>query len=276
MCARCLLGDTTGTPFDLLEQIGRGGMGTVWRARHRALDRVVAVKYLSEALASRPAFVARFAHEARVMARLQHPRIVQVHDVGEDEGLPYLVMEYVAGPALAAVLPLTPERAVDIGIGVCEALAYAHRHGVVHRDIKPENILVDDAGGVKVVDFGIACLLDAEGAPGMTATGAIVGTQPCLSPEALAGAAPDPADGRVRGGGGPLPVRHRRAPRGGARLRGPRARPHRAPRARADAALHAAGSGAQPRRSVLRRRHRHSPALSRARAAQNVREHLAC
>ncbi|MDP2315061.1 MAG: serine/threonine-protein kinase [Pseudomonadota bacterium] len=207
LCARCLLGgpgllgglageepggmgEAAGsTPFDLLEEIGRGGMGSVWRARHRALDRVVAVKYLSEALAHRPAFVARFRQEARVLARLQHPRIVAVYDVGDDEGLPYLMMEYVAGPALAAVLPLSPARAIDIGLGVCEALAFAHGHGVVHRDIKPENILLDDTGGVKVADFGIARLLDT---PGATATGALIGTPAYLSPEALAGAPPDP------------------------------------------------------------------------------------
>ncbi len=194
VCARCLLspaGDPA-TPFDLLEEIGRGGMGTVWRARHRGLDRLVAVKYLSEQLADRPAFVSRFRQEARVMARLQHPRIVAVHDVGEDEGLPYLVMEHVPGPALAAILPLSPARTIDIGIGVCEALAYAHEHGVVHRDIKPENILLDDAGAVKVADFGIARLLDAPGGPRATATGAVIGTPAYLSPEALAGADPDP------------------------------------------------------------------------------------
>ncbi|MDP2308177.1 MAG: serine/threonine-protein kinase [Pseudomonadota bacterium] len=195
VCARCLLTGPAGsgagasTPFDLLEEIGRGGMGTVWRARHRGLDRVVAVKYLSDALAERPAFVARFVQEARLMARLQHPRIVAVYDVGEDEGLPYIVMEYVSGLALAAVLPLSPARAIDIGIGVCEALAFAHTNGVVHRDVKPENILLDDAGQVKVADFGIARLLDT---PGTTRTGALIGTPAYLSPEALAGAPPDP------------------------------------------------------------------------------------
>ncbi len=189
-CARCLLTDPVGTtPFDLLEEIGRGGMGTVWRARHRGLDRIVAVKYLSDALAERPDFVARFLQEARLMARLQHPRIVAVYDVGEDEGLPYIVMEYVPGPSLAAVLPLTPARAIDIGVGVCEALAFAHANGVVHRDIKPENILLDDTGAVKVADFGIARLLDV---PGATATGALIGTPAYLSPEAMAGARPDP------------------------------------------------------------------------------------
>ena len=187
VCARCLLGAPT-TGFDLLEEIGRGGMGTVWRARHRGLDRIVAVKYLSEALAGRPGMAERFVREARVMARLQHPRIVAVYDVGEDEGLPYLVMECVPGRSLATLLPLSPERAVDVAIGVCEALEAAHAHGVVHRDIKPENILVDDAGDVKVADFGIARVL---GEAGLTRTGGLVGTPAYMSPEALTGAPPD-------------------------------------------------------------------------------------
>ncbi|MFZ5475442.1 MAG: serine/threonine-protein kinase [Myxococcota bacterium] len=182
-CPRCLL---AGEPLELIEEIGRGGMGAVWRARHRGLDRVVAVKFLAEDLAHRPGFADRFSREARLMAKLAHPRIVAVHDVTELEGLPCIVMEHVDGPPLAQLLPLPPGRVVELAMEVCDALAWAHARGVVHRDVKPENILVDAAGHVKVADFGIARAL---GEPG---TATVAGTPAFMSPEAIAGASPDP------------------------------------------------------------------------------------
>lgn len=183
-CPRCLLGE--GDPVELIEEIGRGGMGSVWRARHRGLDRVVAVKFLAEELAGRPGFAERFAREARLMARLSHPNIVAVHDVTELDGQPCIVMEHVDGPPLSALLPLPPARVAELALQVCDALAYAHARGVVHRDVKPENILVDGAGDAKVADFGIARAL---GEPG---TATVAGTPAFMAPEALAGAPPDP------------------------------------------------------------------------------------
>jgi serine/threonine protein kinase len=187
VCTSCLLGGDD--PLELVEEIGRGGMGTVWRARDVRLDRIVAVKFLAEELCARPGFAERFVREARHMARLQHPRIVTVHDVGELEGIPYFAMEHVDGVSLAALRPLPRDRAIDIVLEVCEALSFAHANGIVHRDIKPENILVDGLGHAKVADFGIA---QREGDPRLTAVGGVVGTPAYLAPEVLRGATADP------------------------------------------------------------------------------------
>jgi eukaryotic-like serine/threonine-protein kinase len=187
VCTRCLLGGDG--ELELIDEIGRGGMGTVWRARDPRLDRIVAVKFLTDELCARPGFAERFLREARHMARLQHPRIVTVHDVGELEGIPYFAMEHVDGASLAALRPLARERAIEIVLEVCDALAFAHANGIVHRDIKPENILVDGLGHAKVADFGIA---QREGDARLTAVGGVVGTPAYLAPEVLRGATADP------------------------------------------------------------------------------------
>ncbi len=197
-CPRCLLeGEESpvvvGGDLELDAEVGRGGMGSVWRARHRRLGRTVAVKFLPEALAAKPEFRARFEREARTLALLSHPNIVAVHDVGEDEGRPYIVMEFVAGKSLAELLPLAPERAAAVVAQAGDALAYAHGRGIVHRDVKPENILIDADGRVKVTDFGIARAAGPDGGgPALTATGERFGTPHYVAPEAMAGAPPDP------------------------------------------------------------------------------------
>jgi serine/threonine-protein kinase len=180
-----------GDSLELLEEIGRGGMGSVHRARHLRLGRDVAVKFISERWAADPAFERRFEREARALAQLNHPGIVAVHDFGRDGGRSYLVMEYVDGRPLAALLPLPAERAIEIAAQLCDALAYAHARGVVHRDVKPANVLVDAAGRAKLSDFGIARLLAGERAD-TTATAGVLGTPAYMAPEALAGAPPDP------------------------------------------------------------------------------------
>ncbi len=200
LCAACLLaGDSVpprlGASLELGPAIGRGGMGTVYRARHIRLDREVAVKFLPEDLAALPEFRARFEREARALAMLSHPHIVTLHDYGQEEEQVYLVMEHMPGGTLADRLPLAVADALEIGIQVCEALAYAHRQGVVHRDIKPENILFDAEGRAKVSDFGIARMVRGEreqGLPALTASGVAVGTPHYMAPEALQGGAPDP------------------------------------------------------------------------------------
>jgi eukaryotic-like serine/threonine-protein kinase len=198
VCPGCLLGEDGEDPgrigsLELEEEIGRGGMGRVFRARHVRLDRAVAVKFLAEELASNPELKARFAREARALALLDHPNIVRVHDFGEEEGESYLVMELVEGRSLAELLPLPPAEAVRIALLVCEALAYAHARGVVHRDIKPANILLDSEGRVKVTDFGIARILrPGHSRDTLTAVHAVVGTPGYMPPEALTGAPPDP------------------------------------------------------------------------------------
>ena len=197
-CPRCLFsaamaptqpGGTTPTPseplspaalaphfpqLEILECLGRGGMGVVYKARQKALNRFVALKILAPERSTDPGFAERFTAEARMLASLNHPNIVTIHDFGESGGFYHLVMEYVDGVNLRQAMTagrFTPEQALAIVPPVCEALQYAHDHGVVHRDIKPENLLLDQQGRVKVADFGIAKLLGSAtaGGPGTTA-----------------------------------------------------------------------------------------------------------
>jgi len=176
--------------FEILECLGRGGMGVVYKARQPKLDRLVALKLLlprHEAPAADAAFAERFAREARALARLGHPDIVTVYDYGEAGGYPFLVMEYVDGLTLRQLLQqgkLAPEQALAIVPKICAALEFAHQKGVVHRDIKPENILLDKQGQVKIADFGIAKIL-AFGPQDQALTGGkdIIGTPHYMAPE---------------------------------------------------------------------------------------------
>lgn len=162
--------------LEILELVGRGGMGAVYKARQKSLDRVVAVKIINPVAAKQPGFAERFAREARAMARMNHANIVTIHDFGETapvlpdaksggtqpEPLFYLVMELVDGANLRALMRhkrLEPAEAIRIVPPLCDALQYAHEEGIVHRDIKPENILIDQKGRVKIADFGLAKLL---------------------------------------------------------------------------------------------------------------------
>jgi predicted Ser/Thr protein kinase len=168
--------------------LGRGGMGAVFRARQRRLDRLVALKVLPRALGRQAGFAERFAREARALARLSHPGIVTVHDHGQADGLSYLVMEYVDGVNLRELLrqgPLEPAKALAIARELCEALQYAHDEGVVHRDIKPENVLVDSRGRVKVADFGLAKLTGGAGDVLLTRSDQVMGTPHYMAPEQL-------------------------------------------------------------------------------------------
>ncbi|MCY4027246.1 MAG: protein kinase [Acidobacteria bacterium] len=174
--------------LDGFELIGPGGMGTVYRARHRPLDRPVAVKVLHAHLQDDPAFAERFAREARTMARLDHPHIVRVYDFGDREGLYYLVMELVEGVTLRQAMAsgsLAPAEALAIVPRICEALQYAHDQGVVHRDIKPENILLDRAGAPKIVDFGLALLTGSSTDTRLTEHARVLGTPHYMAPEQI-------------------------------------------------------------------------------------------
>lgn len=175
--------------FEILELIGAGGMGAVYKARQRKLDRQVALKVLPEALAVDPAFAERFQREGRVLARLSHPNIVTVHDFGQSGGFFYLLMEYVDGVNLRQAMRagrFTPAQALALVPHICEALQFAHDEGVLHRDIKPENILLDARGRVKIADFGIAKLVgETRHDVSLTATGAAVGTPQYMAPEQI-------------------------------------------------------------------------------------------
>lgn len=178
--------------YELINRIGSGGMGTVWVARDRVLDRRVAVKILHPHLAGDPAVRARFSREATTISRLRHPGIVALYDIIVDP--PALVLELIEGRDLAAVLaahgPLDPPTAVAVARAAAAALDVAHRRGVVHRDVCPANILVSDDGRVVLADFGIARLLDDR--TGLTGD-AVVGTAAYLAPEQVTGAGVGPA-----------------------------------------------------------------------------------
>jgi len=175
--------------LEILECLGRGGMGVVYKARQPRLNRLVALKILARDKEQDAPFAERFAREAQALARLSHPNIVAVHDFGEAGGHCYLVMEFVDGLNLRQLLQtgkIKPEQALAIVPKICEALQYAHEQGIVHRDIKPENILLDKQGRVKIADFGIAKMLGAE-AGQQTLTGArdAVGTPHYMAPEQI-------------------------------------------------------------------------------------------
>jgi serine/threonine protein kinase len=173
--------------FEILELLGRGGMASVYKARQRSLDRLVALKVIRPDAQDDKRFADRFVREARALAQMNHPHIVTVHDFGQTQGLYYLVMEFVDGVNLRQMLRaarLEPKQALELVPVICDALQYAHDHGVVHRDIKPENILVDKTGRVKIADFGLAKLLnqESEGAS-LTQTNHVMGTMNYMAPE---------------------------------------------------------------------------------------------
>ena len=175
--------------YEVTHLIARGGMAQVYRAVDRQLDRPVALKVLFPELSVDRTFVERFRREAQAAANLSHPNIVPVFDWGEDDGVYFIVMEYVNGRPLSAVLrdptPIAPHQIALIGAGVAAALAFAHRHGVVHRDVKPGNVLITPDGDVKVTDFGIARAVNTE--ESLTQTGAVMGTAAYFSPEQAEG-----------------------------------------------------------------------------------------
>ncbi|MFJ8043069.1 serine/threonine-protein kinase [Kitasatospora sp. NPDC096147] len=189
-------GDVLDGKYRLVAELGRGGFGVVWRAEDTRLGREIAIKVISEAAYRSPADLERFTDEARAVASLNHPYIVTLHDIGESEGLSYLVMELVRGrplSALARQVKLELPQVLGWLGQVCEALAAAHRAGVVHRDIKPENIMIADSGTAKVLDFGIARLAGRPGG-GLTTVGTVIGSPPYMAPERWRG---DPVDGRT-------------------------------------------------------------------------------
>jgi eukaryotic-like serine/threonine-protein kinase len=182
-----VLGEVLSDRYELLEELGRGGMAVVYRARDRALGRDVAVKVLGPDRRGDDRFVRRFEREARAVAALDHPNVVSIHDTGTHDGIPYLVMGYVRGPSLADLLgregPLDAERAAAIAHEISGGLAAAHRRGIIHRDVKPSNVMFDTVNDtVKVTDFGLARAVDEA-----TVTTTVYGSAPYMAPEQARG-----------------------------------------------------------------------------------------
>ena len=172
--------------LEILACLGRGGMGVVYKARQRTLNRLVALKLLAPERANNPSFAERFAREAQALAVLNHPNIVAIHDFGQAGGFYYLLMEFVDGVNLRQAMKagrFTPEQALAVVPPVCEALQYAHEHGIVHRDIKPENLLLDKDGRVKIADFGVAKMLEAGGSEAGWEESQPAGTPQYMAPE---------------------------------------------------------------------------------------------
>lgn len=185
--------------YQLLMQLGEGGMATVYKAHDTRLERDVAVKIIrsgafpSETLAD---VLKRFEREAKSLARLSHPNIVKVHDFGEHEGSPYLVMEYLPGGTLKKVLgkPIPWQDALRILLPIARGVAYAHQHGILHRDIKPANILITESGDPMLSDFGIAKLFEGEQTTVLTNSGMAIGTPEYMAPEQWTGMASPRSD----------------------------------------------------------------------------------
>ena len=176
--------------YELLEELGRGGMGVVFRARHVKLNRVVALKVILSGAFASPAELHRFRAEAESAARLDHPHIVPLYEAGEQDGLPYFSMKLVEGTRLSAHvrrLSREPRAAVRLLVSVARAIHHAHQRGVIHRDLKPANIMIDGGGEPHVTDFGLARRVGAE--TGATQSGAVVGTPSYMAPEQAAGGA---------------------------------------------------------------------------------------
>lgn len=177
--------------YDILDTLGRGGMGVVFKARQTRLNRLVAVKMILSGAGAGAHELDRFRAEAEAVARLHHPGIVQIFEVGEQDGQAYLVLEFVGGGSLAQLLgsqPLPPRRVAELGIALARAVQHAHEGGILHRDLKPANVLLTADGTPKIADFGLAKRLDID--QGYTQTGAVMGSPSYMAPEQ--------AEGRVR------------------------------------------------------------------------------
>jgi len=191
VCPKCVLAfavekDAPSFPnLEIVELIGQGGMGVVYKAIQKNLNRTVALKVLSPKCSDDPEFLSRFGREAQALAQLSHPNIVAIYDTGVHDRVPYLVMECVEGRSLRALLEskvITLAQVLDLIPQICDALQYAHSRGVIHRDIKPENILVDASGRVKIADYGLAKLAKAEDSR-LTKSGFVMGTPHYMAPE---------------------------------------------------------------------------------------------
>ncbi|HKS74884.1 MAG TPA: serine/threonine-protein kinase, partial [Terriglobales bacterium] len=174
--------------YEIQQILGEGGMGAVYKARDRELNRIVALKVIRPEFAGNESIIQRFKQELILARQVTHKNVIRIYDMGEAEGMKFITMEYVEGEDLRALIrqhgKLPPEQAVEIMQQVCRALEAAHSEGVIHRDLKPQNVMQDKQGRILVMDFGLARSLDADG---MTQTGALIGTMEYMSPEQAMG-----------------------------------------------------------------------------------------
>src|SRR5882757_4816951 len=195
-----LISGTKFGPYEIQSLLGAGGMGEVYRARDSRLQRTVAIKVLPSHLSADPDLHTRFEQEAKSISGLQHPNICVVHDIGSQDGVDFMVMEYVAGQTLDKLIPpggMAADQAIRYAVQVADALARAHTAGIVHRDLKPANVMVDESGLVKVLDFGLAKLaVPASALAGQGATLATMATTPGMIVGTVAYMSPEQAEGK--------------------------------------------------------------------------------
>jgi tetratricopeptide (TPR) repeat protein/predicted Ser/Thr protein kinase len=188
VAARLQIGSAVGNRYEILELLGEGGMGAVYKAADLEVDRIVALKVIKPEMAANPEILARFKQELLLSSKVTHRNVIRIYDLGEADGVKFITMEYLEGRDLRFILherkKLPPEEAVEIALQVCHALEAAHGIGIIHRDLKPQNIMTDNTGRVVVMDFGLARTL---GSDGMTQTGAVLGTMEYMSPEQALG-----------------------------------------------------------------------------------------
>jgi tetratricopeptide (TPR) repeat protein/predicted Ser/Thr protein kinase len=182
------IGTFLGNRYEILELLGEGGMGAVYKAADREVDRIVALKVIRPEMASNPEILARFRQELLLSSQVTHRNVIRIYDISDAQGVKFITMEFIEGKDLRSILHerkmLPPEEAVDVAQQVCQALEAAHGVGIIHRDLKPQNIMMDGAGRVVVMDFGLARTLRGDG---MTQTGAMMGTMEYMSPEQALG-----------------------------------------------------------------------------------------
>jgi serine/threonine protein kinase/tetratricopeptide (TPR) repeat protein len=181
-------GDVLGNRYEILQLLGEGGMGAVYKAKDRELDRPVALKLIRPELASSPAMLARFKQELLLSRQVTHKNVIRIYDLGDADGVKFITMEFVEGRDLRSLIQekkkFSPEEAIRIMQQICEALDASHSVGIIHRDLKPQNIMQEEGGRILVMDFGLARTMEGDG---MTQTGALVGTMEYMSPEQALG-----------------------------------------------------------------------------------------
>jgi tetratricopeptide (TPR) repeat protein/predicted Ser/Thr protein kinase len=181
-------GDVLGGRYEILQLLGEGGMGAVYKAQDRELDRPVALKLIRPEMASNPAILARFKQELLLSRQVTHKNVIRIYDLGDAEGVKFITMEFVEGRDLRALIhekkKFSPEESIEIMQQICQALEAAHNVGVIHRDLKPQNVMRESSGRILVMDFGLARTIEGDG---MTQTGALVGTMEYMSPEQALG-----------------------------------------------------------------------------------------